>query len=141
MAEERTLGQLVADASRDLSDIVRHEVALAKAELRDDVKAGAVAGGMFGAAGYLGLVASILLFIAAALGLAEFLPGWAAFLIVAVVLLLLAGLLALVGRSRIKRVSPPERTIRSAKATIAAVKPGSGAGTGRAAVGQGPAGR
>ncbi len=125
MAEERTLGQLVAEASRDLSDIVRHEVALAKAELRDDVKAAGVGAGMFGAAGYLGFVASILIFIAAALGLAELLPGWAAFLVVAGVLLLLAGILALVGRSRVRKVSPPERTIRSAKATIAAVKPGS----------------
>jgi hypothetical protein len=51
MAEERTLGQLVAQASDDLSGIVRAEIALAKAELRADVKNVAVGGGMFGAAG------------------------------------------------------------------------------------------
>jgi membrane protein implicated in regulation of membrane protease activity len=49
---------------------------------------------------------------------------WLAFLIVTVVLLVLAGILALVGRSRIKKISPPERTIRSTKEAIAAVKPG-----------------
>ncbi len=98
MAEERTLGQLVAQASDDLSGIVRAEIALAKAELRGDVKNAALGGGLFGAAGYLGLLASILLVIAAAYGLvAAGLSPWLAFLIVAVVLLLIAGVLALVG--------------------------------------------
>ncbi len=125
MAEERTLGQLVAQASDDLSGIVRAEIALAKAELRADVKNAALGGGLFGAAGYLGLLASIVLVIAAAYGLvAAGLSPWLAFLIVAVVLLVLAGILALVGKSRLGRLGPPERTIRSAQATIAAVKPG-----------------
>ena len=125
MAEERTLGQLVAQASDDLSGIVRAEMALAKAELRADAKNAALGGGLFGAAGYLGLLASILLVIAAAYGLvAAGLSPWLAFLIVAVVLLVLAGILALVGKSRLGKLGPPERTIRSAKGTIAAVKPG-----------------
>ncbi|HYY12704.1 MAG TPA: phage holin family protein [Kineosporiaceae bacterium] len=125
MAEERTLGQLVAQASDDLSGIVRAEIALAKAELRADVKNAALGGGLFGAAGYLGLLASILLVIALAFGLvAAGLKAWLAFLVVAVVLLVLAGLLALVGKSRIGKLGPPERTIRNAQATIAAVKPG-----------------
>jgi hypothetical protein len=126
MAEERTLGQLVAQASDDLSGIVRAEIALAKAELRGDVKNAALGGGLFGAAGYLGLLASILLVIAAAYGLvAAGLSPWLAFLIVAVVLLVLAGILALVGKSRLSKLGPPERTIRNAQATIQAVKPGS----------------
>ena len=125
MAEERTLGQLVAQASDDLSGIVRAEIALAKAELRDDVKNAALGGGLFGAAGYLGLLASITLVITIGYALvAAGLRPWLAFLIVSVVLLLLAGILALIGRSRVRRVGPPERTIRSAKETIAAVKPG-----------------
>jgi hypothetical protein len=125
MAEERTLGQLVAQASDDLSGIVRAEIALAKSELRADVKNAALGGGLFGAAGYLGLLASILLVIAAAYGLvAAGLAPWLAFLIVAVVLLVIAGILALVGKSRLGKVGPPERTIRNAQATIAAVKPG-----------------
>jgi hypothetical protein len=126
MAEERTLGQLVAQASDDLSGIVRAEIALAKAELRTDAKNAAVGGGMFGAAGYLGLLATITLVIAAAYGLvAAGLAPWLAFLIVTVVLLLIAAVLALIGRSRVRKLKPPERTIRNAQATIAAVKPGS----------------
>ena len=126
MAEERTLGQLVAQASDDLSGIVRAEIALAKAELRTDVKNAAVGGGMFGAAGYLGLLATVTLVIAAAYGLvAAGLAPWLAFLIVTVALLLIAGVLALIGRSRVRKLAPPERTIRNAQATIAAIKPGS----------------
>ncbi len=125
MAEERTLGQLVADATNEMSAIVRAEIALAKAELRADVKNGALAGGLFGAAGYLALLASIVLVIAAGYGLvAAGLSPWLAFLILGIALLLIAGLLALVGRSRVSKVGPPERTIRSTKETIEAIKPG-----------------
>jgi uncharacterized membrane protein YqjE len=125
MAEERTLGQLVAQASDDLSGIIRAEIALAKAELREDAKYAAAGGGLFGAAAYLGLLATVTLVITIAYALvAAGLKAWAAFLIVTVGLLLIAALLALVGRSRIRKVTPPERTIRSTKEAIAAVKPG-----------------
>ena len=125
MSEERTLGQLVADASHDVSDLVRHEIALAKAEIREDAKNAALGGAMFGAAGYLGLLATIMLCIAAGYGLvAAGLTAWGAFLVVAGALLLLAGLLALIGITRVKKVGPPERTIRTTKEAIAAVKPG-----------------
>ena len=125
MAEERSLGQLVAQASDDLSSIVRAEIALAKAELRGDVKNAALGGGLFGAAGYLGVLASVTGVITVAYALvAAGLRPWLAFLIVTVALLLVAGILALIGRSRLKRLGPPERTIRTTKEAIAAVKPG-----------------
>ena len=125
MAEERTLGQLVAEASEDLSELVRYEVALAKAEIMDDVKRGAAAGGLFGAAGYLAVLASITLVIAAGYGLVKAgLAAWLAFLIVSVALLLLAALLVLVAVILIKRIKPPERAIRSTKLTLAAVRGG-----------------
>jgi len=125
-ATERTLGQLVADATRDLSEIVRAEVALAKAELAEDARNGAMAGGMFGAAGYLALVSSVTAVIAAGYGLtAAGLPPWAAFLVITGALLLLAALLVLIGRSRVRRMGPPKRAIRSSRATMEAVRPGS----------------
>jgi Putative Actinobacterial Holin-X, holin superfamily III len=125
MTEERTVGQLVADATQNISEIVRAEVALAKAELAVSAKNGALAGGMFGAAGYLGFLASILLAISAAYGLvAAGLRPWLAFLVLAAVLLVLAAVLAVVGRSRISRIGPPVRAIRSTKETLASVKPG-----------------
>lgn len=123
---ERTLGQLVADASRDVSEIFRAEIALAKAEISENVKNGAMAGGLFGVAGYLAMLASITAVIAVGYALTEAgLRPWAAFLIVTGVLLLIAGLLALIGRSRAKRIGPPKRVIHSARTTIAAVRPDS----------------
>jgi hypothetical protein len=121
--DDPSLGQLVASASRDLTALIHHEIALAKAEVRDDVRHGAKGAAMFGAAGYLGLLATVLLSIAAAYGLvaAGLHPGWA-FLIVAAVYLLVAGILALVGKKQVTKVKPPERTIRSAKESVSALK-------------------
>ncbi len=122
-SSEETLGALLATASRDLSTLVRSEIELAKAEVKVDVKNGVMGGAMFGAAGFLGVLAIILLSIAAAYGLvaAGLHPGWA-FLIVAVVYLLIAGLLALVGKRAVSKVGPPERTIRTSKETAAFLK-------------------
>jgi len=124
-ASERTLGQLVADATSDVSEIIHAEIALAKAELAIGAKNGALAGGLFGAAGYLVLLATILLSIAAGYGLVAtgLHPGFA-FLILGGVYLLIAALLAVFGRSRVARLGPPQRAIRSTREAIAAVKPG-----------------
>jgi hypothetical protein len=123
MAEERTLGQLVAEASEDLSELVRYEVALAKAEIVGDLKRAGLAGVMFGIAGFFGLLTLITLLIAAAYGLvAAGFSAWLAFLIVSGALVVLALLLVIVAIVLIKRIKPPERTIRSTKKTIAAVR-------------------
>ena len=120
---EETLGMLIANASRDLSALVQGEIALAKAELQQEAKNGATGGAMFGAAAYLGVVASILLFITLALFLTWLgLEAWVAFLIVTVLLLLVAGVLVLLGKKKIKKVGPPERTLRTSKDTVAFLK-------------------
>ena len=122
-ASDETLGALLATATRDLSSLVRSEIELAKAEVKVDVKNGAMGGAMFGAAGFLGVLAIILLSIAAAYGLvaAGLHPGWA-FLIVAVVYLVVAAILAFVGKKAVSKVGPPERTIRTSKETAAFLK-------------------
>ena len=67
--EERTLGQLVAQASEDLSALVRYEVALAKAEVKDDVRRGAIGGVLILVVAVLFIIALITLVIAAGYGL------------------------------------------------------------------------
>ncbi len=112
--DERTLGQLVATATEDLSNLVRGEIALAKAELKVSASAAGVGGGLFAGAAFLVILAIVLLAITAALGLEALgLPGWLSFLIVAVFLILVGGVLALIGRSWLKKVGPPRRTIQS----------------------------
>ena len=123
---ERTLGQLVAEATQDISSIVRSEVALAKAEMAADAKKAGLGVGMFATAGVFAFLALILLLIAAAFGLVALgLSPWLAFLIVALVLLIIGAVLVLVGKRSIDSVrGKPERAIRSTQETIAAVRPG-----------------
>src|ERR1035437_10245474 len=119
-AVERTIGQLVADATHDISSIMRSEVALAKAEIRADAQKAGLGAGMFAAAGTLAFLALILLLISAAYGLvAAGLAPWLAFLIV-------SAILVLVGKRSIDGVKgKPERAIKSTQDTIAAVRPSS----------------
>ena len=120
---EPSLGALVASATKDLSSLVRSEIELAKHELKDEAKHAIAGSGMFGAAAFLGLLATVLLTIAAAYGLTALglHPAWA-FLIVAVVLLLVAGVLALIGKKQVSKISAPERTIRTTKESVATLK-------------------
>ena len=116
----------IAQATQDMTEIMRAEMALAKAEIKVDVRNGAVAGGMFGAAAYIVVLSTILFSIAAGYGLvAAGLAPWLAFLILGSAYVVLAAALALIGKSRVSKVGPPERAIRSARQTLAAVKPGS----------------
>ena len=123
---ERTLGQLVSDASTDLSNIVKGEIDLAKLEIKSDVQKAGKGGGMLAVAGVLALFFLGFLLTAAAWGISAAFdwPAWTGFLIVALVLALIAGILALVGIKSLKKVKgKPERTIDNAQRTVAAIKP------------------
>lgn len=124
---ERTLGQLVADATHDISSIMRSELALAKAEIGADAKKAGLGAGMFAAAGLFAFLALILLLIAAAYGLvAAGLAPWLAFLVVACVLLVVGAILAFVGKTSLSKLKGrPERAIKNAQDTIAAIRPSS----------------
>ncbi|MFE2548530.1 phage holin family protein [Streptomyces sp. NPDC059355] len=119
---ERTLGQLVASATAEMSALVHDEIALAKAEIRQDVKRVGIGGTAIGIAGVFALFSLPVLSFAAAYGIHNLGLGLAwSFLIVGVAFLLLAGLLALIAVSKFKKVKPPEKTIASVKQTAAIV--------------------
>ena len=122
-AEEPTIGKLVVDASRDVSSLVRSEIALAKSELRVSVKAGGVGIALFAVAGFLGLLAIIMLSVAFAyfLHMTGLDLAWC-YLIVFAVYVLIAGLLALVGLKKVKQVKAPERAIAQGKQIPSAFK-------------------
>jgi hypothetical protein len=123
---ERTIGQLVADATHDVSTIVRSEIALAKAEITSDAKRAGAGAGMFAAAAFMALLGLIFLFHTIVAVLDIWLPEWAGYLITTGLLFLVAGILALVGRSSMKKLKgKPERTIKNAQDTVAAIKSGS----------------
>jgi hypothetical protein len=123
--EEPTIGKLVVDASRDVSTLIRHEIALAKSELKVSVKAGGISIAMFATAGFLGLLAIIMLSVAFAyfIAMTGLDPAWC-FLIVFGAYVLLAALLGLVGVRQIKKVRPPERAIEQAREIPSAFRRG-----------------
>src|SRR6476661_7664091 len=95
---EESAGELVSRATRQISELVHKEMALAKAELADKGKQAGVGAGLFGGAGVVALYAGAALIGAAVAGLAVVWPTWLSALVVGVVLLAVAGILALVGR-------------------------------------------
>ncbi|MGZ4451914.1 MAG: phage holin family protein [Nocardioides sp.] len=108
--EQRSLGDIVGDIATDLTTLIKQELELAKTEAKDAaVKAGKGAG-MFGGAG----VAALLMLISLTLTLIWLLDGWmpreVAALIVTVVWAVIAGVLALRGRTEIKQMNPPLET-------------------------------
>jgi hypothetical protein len=120
---DHTIGQLVAEASRDLSALVQAEVKLAKSELTFSAKAGGIGTGMFLVAGYLLALVTVLVSIGLALLLTLFgIPPVWSFFIVSAAYLLLAGLTVLIGVVLIKKVKAPTKTISTAKEIPAAFK-------------------
>jgi hypothetical protein len=116
--EEPSIGTLVATISSDLSTLLQHEIALVKSEVKISVKNGGLAAGLFAAAGFLLVLAVIMLSIAFAylihltgLDLAF------CYLIVFALYAALAGALAFVGIKKIRNVGPPERAIAQAQET------------------------
>ncbi|MER6911162.1 phage holin family protein [Streptomyces sp. NPDC000594] len=120
---ERSLGQLVASATAEMSALVHDEIALAKAELRQDVKRGVTGSLAIGIAGVLALFSLPVFSFAAAYGIHNLGLGLAwSFLIVGGAFVLIAVLLALLAISKFKKVKPPERSIASAKETAAVLQ-------------------
>jgi hypothetical protein len=121
--QDPSIGQLVADASRDISSLVQAEIQLAKTELRVSAKAGGVGAAMIAVAGFFGLLIIILASIAFAffLTMTGLHPAWA-FLIVAGVYLVLAAILIGLGIRALKKIRAPHKTIATAKEIPAALK-------------------
>ncbi len=89
---DQSLGDLVSLAMKDMSQLVRYEIDLAKTELRGDLKRVGLASALGGVAAFTGCLVLVLLCIAFAYGLVALgIWTWAAFLIVAGVCVALAG--------------------------------------------------
>lgn len=117
-----SVGALISDISEDLSTLMQQEVALAKAELKQSASRAGAGAGMLGGAGVAGhfvlLFASIALWWALGdlMGL-----GWSA-LVVALLWAVIAAVLAVLGRNRLKDVEGMPRTVETAKQVPDALK-------------------
>jgi uncharacterized membrane protein YqjE len=111
----KSAGQLVKEVTEDLSTLVRKEIDLAKAELGKSVAAKAKGAAIIAIAGVLGLFALIFLLLAIRDGFDAFLWTWLSDLITAAILLLIAGIAALVARKRLTTPINPELTKKTIK--------------------------
>ncbi|MDP9363698.1 MAG: phage holin family protein [Chloroflexota bacterium] len=110
------LGALISGVIKDLQDLLRAEVQLAKTELREDATGIGKALAFIAAGAFIGLVGLIFLIQAIVWILDEFVNDWLAATIVAVALLAIAAILALSGRSKLSATNlKPEQTIETLK--------------------------
>lgn len=119
---QQSLGRLVSAATTDLSALVHDEIALLKAETREDIKRAGAGGAALGIAATLVLFGIPVLSFAAAYGLHALglALGWS-FLIVFGVHLLLGTLVAVWGIAKMRKMSKPERAMNSAKETATVI--------------------
>jgi uncharacterized membrane protein len=120
---ERSLGEIVRGLTEDISVLVRSEIAMAKLELKQAVSklSGGVA--MFGAALFCALFGLAFLLVTGILALALIMPAWLAALIVAVILFIAAGVLAMAGKKKFSSLNfMPNETISQVKQDIDTIK-------------------
>lgn len=111
---DKSLGQLIASATRDLSALIRGEISLAKAELKQSAAAVGKGAGMFAAAAVLAFVAVLMLSTAAAFGLmAAGLHPAVGFVVVGGAWLLLTAVIAYLGMRSVRKARAPQRTLHS----------------------------
>ena len=123
MAEERAISDILQDLLTDVEGMVRYEVRLAKAEIREDLTQ-ALSSGIWIVAGVVvALSAWLFLLWTAAYALSTAMSAWAATLVVAIVTGVAAAVLIVGGIHRAKRLQPaPERTVESVKETLGWLK-------------------
>jgi uncharacterized membrane protein YqjE len=123
---QRPTGELVKELSQQVSELVRQEVELAKAEMAEKGRKAGIGAGFLGGAGVAGLAALGALTALLILALDRVMPAWAAALIVTALWAAVAGVLALRGRQKVREVGRPvpEKTVDSVKEDVEWLKSG-----------------
>jgi membrane protein len=121
---EASVSELVQRASQQTAELVRQEMQLAQAELKQKGRQAGIGAGMFGAAGLIAFFGLAALVAAAILGLSEAVDPWLAAIIVGAVLLVVAGIVALVAKNRTQEALPakPEQAMASVHDDVEHIK-------------------
>ncbi len=121
-----TLGELVGTLTQQLTNLIKGEIELVKAQVAEKGQKFGIGIGLFVGAGVMAFFAFAVLITTVILALANAVPAWLAALIVAVALLILAALLAFVGKKSIDKANEVEVSspVASVKADIEIVKEG-----------------
>ncbi|MBA3865278.1 MAG: phage holin family protein [Solirubrobacterales bacterium] len=122
--EQHSVSDLLRQLTEQTTRLAQQEIELAKAEMTVKGKRLGLGAGAFSAAGLLALLALGALTAALILALATAVAGWLAALIVAAVYLLVAGVLGLLGKSKVQAATPPlpEQAVESVKEDLKQTK-------------------
>lgn len=112
-AASASLGELLGEVTRNLSTLMRQELALAKAELKESATTSAKGAGILGGAGYAASMVLLFLSIALWAALAVAVGGGWAGVFVAAVWAVIAAVLFLIGRSQLKKVKGAPQTVET----------------------------
>jgi hypothetical protein len=117
---ERSIGELFNKLSAETSTLIRQEMELARAELTEKGKEAGKGAGLFGGAGAVGLLGAGALTAGVILLLDLAIAAWLAAILVGLVYVAVAGILAMQGRDRIQRATPPvpEQTVNTVKEDV-----------------------
>ncbi|NHC47253.1 phage holin family protein [Motilibacter aurantiacus] len=121
-----SLGELLGEVTKDLSTLMRQEVALAKAEMKQEATKAGKGAGMLGAAGFAGYMVLLFLSITLLWALDNVMDTSLAALIVAVLWAVIGAVLFVLGRAQMKKVRGPEQTMETVKEVPPALKPNTG---------------
>lgn len=121
---QEPVGELVQQASQQLTELVRGELRLAQAEMKEKGKLYGKGGGLFGGAGVVGFLMAQALVATMIAALAVALPVWAAGLVVTAALAVIAALMAVSGKKQVDQAGPPtpKQTVENVKADVAEIK-------------------
>jgi len=114
-----SLGELVANMTGEISDLMRQEVQLAKVEIKEEIGRAGKAGGMLGAGAFTAYFALLFASLALAWLLDQAMPTALAFFLVAVLYGIAAAVLIARGREQMKHVDPvPRQTVETLKEDV-----------------------
>lgn len=121
---EHSVGELVKTMTEQVSVLIRDELKLAQLEMANKGKQAALGAGMFGVSGVVALYGVACLLACAIIAISGVVSAWLAALIVGVALLAAAGVMALLGKGRISKATPPvpEQAVADVKADVEEIK-------------------
>jgi uncharacterized membrane protein YqjE len=121
---DASTGELVKQLSEQVSQLVRDELKMARLELTRKGRFAGLGAGLFGVSGLVALYAIACLLAAAIIAIAGEIRPWLAALIIGLALLAVSGVAALMGRSRMRRATPPmpEQAVEGTKADVEEVR-------------------
>lgn len=116
---ERSFSDVLQDVVRNVQEIVRSEVRLAKAEIKDEAIKAKSSVAMLGAGAVMAVFAVLFLLLTIVFALSLVIPIWAAALAVGVVLSIAAGVMLMSGMNLFKQIHPaPQRTVETIKENV-----------------------